>query len=127
MLHLEPGERVEADDGYVGESPRHIKCRKSFTNLPETKHMQQRVRSRQETINNRLKFWEILKIPFRHTDTLISHGDIVRAILCITQVAINHGERLFETGYKDPPYAAADPNNPPLNTGWQRRQHHAAT
>jgi hypothetical protein len=26
---LEEGERVEADDGYVGEAPRHVKCPKS--------------------------------------------------------------------------------------------------
>lgn len=122
MSHLEDGERVEADDGYIGEAPRYIKCPKSFTNLPETEYMQQRVRSRQETINNRLKFWEVLNTVFRHTDTLTLHGDIVRAILCITQLAINRGEKLFETGYKDPPYPATDPNDPPRNTGWQRQQ-----
>lgn len=46
--HLSQNERVEADDGYVGDSPEHVKCPKSFTLLEETKFIQTRVRSRQE-------------------------------------------------------------------------------
>lgn len=64
--HLIEGERVEADDGYIGEAPMYVKCPKSFTNLQETEYMQQRVRNRQETINNRLKFWTVLAVIFRH-------------------------------------------------------------
>ena len=45
LSHLELNECVEADDGYIGEHPRHIKCPKSFANLCETKHMQQHVRN----------------------------------------------------------------------------------
>ena len=32
---LEPGERVEADDGYVGEAPLRVKCPKSMTESVE--------------------------------------------------------------------------------------------
>ena len=35
LSHLEPNERIEADDGYVGEHPQKVKCPKGFTNLPE--------------------------------------------------------------------------------------------
>ena len=28
MHHLEDGERVEADDGYLGEAPKYVKCPK---------------------------------------------------------------------------------------------------
>lgn len=104
MSHLEEGERVEADGGYVGEAPRHVKCPNSFTNPPETEFMQQRVRNRQETINNRIKFWAVLANFFRNWDSVALHGDILRAILVLTQIAINHGERLFPCGYRDPPY-----------------------
>ena len=104
MLHLSEAERVEADDGYVGEAPRHIKCPKSFTNPQETLFMQQRVRNRQETINKRLKDWGILRQMFRHVEQLCSHGSVVRTILVLEQIAINQGEPLFQTGYKDPPY-----------------------
>ena len=99
MSHLEPNERVEADDGYVGEAPQHVKCPKSFTNKPETEAMQQRVRNRQETVNNRFKFWGILRQVYRHD--IPKHGYVFRAIAVITQISINNGEKLFQCGYKD--------------------------
>jgi len=58
--HLGEAERVEADDGYIGEAPRHIKYPKTFTNPQECLHMQNHVQSRQETINKHLKDWGIL-------------------------------------------------------------------
>ena len=51
MLKLKDGERVEADDGCLGEAPQHIKCPKSFCNTAETTQMQSRIRSRQESVN----------------------------------------------------------------------------
>ena len=65
--------------------------------------MQQRVRNRQETCNNRFKFWHVLQNIFRHD--LSFHGTIFRSIAVITQIAIHNGEKLFDCGYKDPPYA----------------------
>ena len=58
MTNLAPAERVEADDGYVGEAPLHVKCPRSFTNKSETEAMQQRVQNQQETVNNRFSFGE---------------------------------------------------------------------
>jgi len=49
--HLDPFERVEADDGYVGEAPRQVKCPKCAANPRENLGMQSRVRSRHETLN----------------------------------------------------------------------------
>jgi hypothetical protein len=40
MSNLDPGERVEADDGYVGEAPRHVKCPMSFANPLKNRRMQ---------------------------------------------------------------------------------------
>jgi hypothetical protein len=102
MSHLAQAERVEADDGYLGEAPLHVKCPKSFTNPQETEAMQQRVRNRQETVNNRLKNWGVLRQLFRHS--IVEHGDIFRAVAVLTQLSINSGEKLFSTGYRDPPY-----------------------
>ena len=99
---LEEGERVEADDGYIGEAPRHVKCPKCFANPPETEFMQQRVRNRQETVNKRFKDWEILRVIFRN-DTLL-HGDVFRSIAIVTQLSIQNGEPLFQCGYRDPPF-----------------------
>ena len=36
LSHLEPAERVEADDGYIGEHPLHIKCPAGFANPEST-------------------------------------------------------------------------------------------
>jgi hypothetical protein len=45
LHHLGENERVEADDGYIGEAPRYVKCPKSFVNLEETKFMRRRPNS----------------------------------------------------------------------------------
>ena len=93
---------VEADDGYVGEHPRYVKCPAGFANPRSTQFMQERVRSRQETVNKRFKHFEILKQIFR--SNLELHGDAFRAVAVVTQITINQGEKLFACGYRDPPY-----------------------
>lgn len=105
LAMLAPFERVEADDGYVGDSPMYVKCPAGFANPEETLFMQQRVRNRQETVNNRFKFWECLNVNWRHE--IHHHGDAFRVIAIVTQLSINAGERLFPCGYRDPPYHGA--------------------
>lgn len=94
---LDQYERVEADDGYIGEAPRHIKCPKSATNKRINEAMQSRVRRRHETVNKRFKDWGILRQVFRHKVT--KHYYVFRAIVVITQLAINNGEQLFPVYY----------------------------
>jgi hypothetical protein len=106
LSHLAPAERVEADDGYIGEHPRYVKCPRGFANSEETEFMQQRVRNRQETVNKRFKQWGLLKQVYRHE--IGRHGEAFRAIAVLTQLAINNGEQLFACGYRDPPYGAED-------------------
>ena len=36
MSNLAVNERVKADNRYIGEAPRHVKCPKSFSNAKET-------------------------------------------------------------------------------------------
>jgi hypothetical protein len=100
MSHLGDDERVEADDGYIGEHPQHIKCPKGFANQKKTLFMQQRVRNRQETINKRFKDWQIMVQIFRH-EPLSMHADAFRCIAIVEQLAINKGEPLFQCGYKN--------------------------
>ena len=100
MSHLGRNERVEADDGYLGEHPQHVKCPAGFGNRKENEKMQQRVRNRQESINNRFKFWGILAQEFRHD--IADHGDVFRTVAVISQLEINQGERLFDCNYMDP-------------------------
>jgi len=100
MQMLDENERVEADDGYIGEAPGKVKCPMSFANPVENLKMQQIVRNRHETVNGRMKNWEILRVMYRHD--LSTHGTVFRAIAVITQLAIRNGEPLFPVDYKDP-------------------------
>jgi hypothetical protein len=101
LSHLNPGERVEADDGYIGDAPQYVKCPKAFTNPVETERMQQLVRNRQETVNKRFKNWGILKQVYRNKEKVHLHGEVFRAIAVITQLSINSGEQLFQVQYDD--------------------------
>eukprot|EP00977_Amphora_coffeiformis_P014276 scaffold3950_cov138-Amphora_coffeaeformis.AAC.1 len=51
ISELEPGERVEADDGYRGEAPQYVKCPRSMGSDEITEAMAAIVRRRQETVN----------------------------------------------------------------------------
>ena len=102
MSHLGPMERVEADDGYIGEAPRHVKCPRSIAEHADddtAKEIKQRLRNRQETVNMRFKMWGALAQPFRNEVT--KHGGAFRAIAVIVQLSINQGERLFDVDYDD--------------------------
>ena len=97
---LDDGERVEADDGYVGDAPQHVKCPKSISNRSATELMQSLVRRRQEHVNKRFKQWGILKQLYRHDIT--KHGDVFMAIVAITELIIENGEPLMDVEYEDP-------------------------
>ena len=109
ISHLGDAERVEADDGYIGEAPKHVKCPKSFTNKAEMEFMQQRVRNRKETTNNRFKTFGILRQIYRHH--IPSHGEVFRAVAVMKQLSINDGEKRFVRGYRDGPFAKRKRND----------------
>jgi hypothetical protein len=98
-LWLDWDERVEADDGYIGDATYKVKCPASLTNPDKTQATQTIVRMRQETINMRLKQWEILKQVYRHDIT--QHGYVLRAVAVVVQIAIENGEPLFQVDYSD--------------------------
>jgi hypothetical protein len=56
---LDEHERVEADNEYIGEAPQKVKCPGCPSNLTENQAMQNRVQSRHESLNERLKNWAI--------------------------------------------------------------------
>jgi hypothetical protein len=62
---LEPGEWVEADEGYRGHLD-NIKCPGNDANPAENRGMQGRARAHHEMLNGRLKNWGILSQVFRH-------------------------------------------------------------
>lgn len=67
IQNLDPGERVEADNGYAADDPRWCKtpCGVSTT-LNDEEVLRRRIRSRHETINARLKKFEIFNQTYRH-------------------------------------------------------------
>ena len=71
--------------------------------------MHQRVRNRQETINNRFKSFGNLLQTFRHH--IPSHGEVFRAVAVMTQLLINDGEKLFVCGYLDGSFAKRKRND----------------
>jgi hypothetical protein len=95
---LDPGEQVEANEGYVGH-PDKIKCPQNVGTPAEKWAMQGRVRARHEMLNGWLKNWGILSQVYRHD--IMRHGDVFRACAVVTQLTIKNCEPLFKVEYKD--------------------------
>lgn len=102
ISELDEGQRVEADDGYVGEAPEHVKCPRSIGHHTITESMQALVRRRHETINKRFKQWGILKQCY--CGNIMEHGLAFRVCAVVMQLAIEDGEPLFSVDYEDPDF-----------------------
>lgn len=95
LVHmLDENERVEADDGYRGSAPQHVKCPSNLATSNEQRELARRVMSRHETVNRRFKQFQILKQVFRHDIRL--HQVVFTAIAVLTQISIENGDELFE-------------------------------
>jgi hypothetical protein len=98
---LAEGERVEADNIYVGEAPEYVKCPNGFTRPEEEEDMRKRVDGRHETVNKRIKHWNCLVNPFKGKgeNKIESHSTLFRACTVATQVGLELGVgELFEVG-----------------------------
>ena len=95
---LEYGERCETDGGYRGSAPEFVKCPKGVWGESGKWVMQQRVRSRQETVNERLKNWGILLTPYRHDFKL--HQTVFAAVIVLLQLSFEYNP-LFSVEYND--------------------------
>ena len=58
---LEAGERVEADNGYVGEAPKYVVCPASLMTKEDSLATMRRVEGRHEVMNKHVKNWSCLK------------------------------------------------------------------
>ena len=58
---LEVGEKVEADDIYIGEAPAHVICAASCTTQEEQLKIHKRIEGRHEALNKHVKNWGCLK------------------------------------------------------------------
>lgn len=98
LSHLSENERVVADKGYVGESPKYVKCPGGAYCTEEAALMQNNARLRHETMNKRLKQWGCLFQQYRHARN--KHGDIFRAVVVITQLCLNV-DPLYDVDYSE--------------------------
>ena len=96
LVHqLEGGERVEADDGYVGEAPLRVKCPGSYASRTDQEKVRGRVRMRHVTINEKIKNFKCMSVRFRHKSHE-KHAACFRAVVVITQLTMELGEELFD-------------------------------
>ena len=86
-------ERVEADDNYRGGNPEFCKTPSGVFHDHEKQAARRRVMGRQESVSKNFKEWQILSNVFHHD--IKKHSMVFRAILAITQVQINNGEKLY--------------------------------
>ena len=96
VLMLEPGERCETDQGYQGTAQAYAKCPGVVEADPNTAEIQQRVWSRQETVNERFKNWATLSTPYRHD--FLEHQTVFGAIVVLTQLSFA-ANPLFQVAY----------------------------
>jgi len=97
---LDPNERVEADDGYIGEDPATAKVPRSMAHDPALRPMRSVVRRCHETADKRIKQSKTLNQVFPFN--IHEHGTFFRAAVACTQLAIIHDKPLFSVHYEDP-------------------------
>ena len=97
---LDEGERVEADDGYVGEDPTTVKVPGSVVHDqdPQMLRVRGRVRRRHEGVNKLIKQFKVVGkgTIFRHD--LSFHQDCFTACTVPTQLQIENGHPLYDIG-----------------------------
>jgi hypothetical protein len=100
MNELNLRERVEADDGYVGESPYVTKLSSAVLSRSseEADAMQKRVQGLHETVNAHLKSFQVLDQVYRHDPT--QHGYVFWAVAVLVQLSMKNGDPLFGVNYK---------------------------
>jgi len=96
---LDEFERYECGDGYLAECPRYCKCPRGVTARPERELLNQWQRNRHETVNERFKDWGCMRKKFRHSED--KHRTCSNCVAVLTQLAIEHGEELFDLDYDD--------------------------
>ena len=99
LSHLEDGERVETDDGYIFLDPEFTKARSSIFHPEDMKDLRNTVRARHETINRRMKVFKILANKFHHSD-LGKHQDCFNAVAVLVQFALERKEQIWDIEYK---------------------------
>jgi hypothetical protein len=110
---LDKNERVEADDGLIGEDPCFTKCPGGIRYMEDEQFASTRskVRNKGETVNHRLKNFKVLGGKFRHD--IEKHSMCFRACAVFVQLSFEFGSKaLFDVPNYD--QACMDPSRVPL-------------
>jgi DDE superfamily endonuclease len=99
---LLPGERVEADKGYLGEYPGRVKTHVPNQG-PTERGMHAAVAARHETCNERFKRLEMLNAMFRVTGESLmdKHCIVLHAAAVLIQLEFENGSPLYSVDYVD--------------------------
>ena len=93
---LLPGERVEADAGYRGDTSVDLPEKYNYTEYQDMCKFD--VKARHKTVNKRLKQFNILNDRFRHCRE--KHAPVFNSIAVLTQMSLRSGEPLFPIDYR---------------------------
>ena len=93
---MDLGERVEADNGYLGDIP--VRTPNDYGGILIWRKMKAQARARHEAINAAFKQFNILGQTFRHSRN--KHMLIVNAIAAIIQSEIEEGNIAFNINYE---------------------------
>jgi len=88
---LGENERVVADSNYANEAPDYVLCPQTWP--VDEDSLFREVLLRSEQIKGHLKTFKCLSGRFRHNDE--KHAACFRAVVVITQLAMDDGERLL--------------------------------
>lgn len=90
---LDENERVETDDGYIGEDPCFTKCPGGIRSMEDERWHAKRskARNRGETVNHRLKTFGVLGGTFRHD--IEKHSMCFRACAVFVQLSFQIGSK----------------------------------
>jgi hypothetical protein len=91
--YLGENERVEADDGYVGDDPKIVKTPRGirFMESKEFHSARAEARACHETCNNIIKQFHVLSHVFHHD--IEKHGMCFRACAILTQLSLELGRK----------------------------------
>ena len=92
---LKEGQALIGDQGYRGTSGK-VATRNQFDS-PEIKDFKERSKARQETVNSRLKSFDILSTDFRTTGKLrlLRHKMVMEACAVLIQYELENGSALY--------------------------------
>ena len=91
--HLDKFERVETDRGYAAGDPEFVRSKDGIFHDDSQCDVRNRIMARHETVNNRLKMFNVLAKRFKHP--IQKHHLVFDAVATIVQLSFENGYAPF--------------------------------